>query len=107
MILQVDAMVDALGAPGETDTAAATGPGGPAAPHSRPSIVARLSLALIRAYQLARVGRVSPCRFTPSCSQYAVEAIQRHGLGRGLKLTAGRLGRCRPGGPFGMDPVPE
>lgn len=80
-----------------------------AAPDASPrrSPGARVVLALIRAYQLARTGRVSPCRFTPTCSQYAVEAVTRHGVRRGLRLTAGRLGRCRPGGPFGMDPVPE
>jgi putative membrane protein insertion efficiency factor len=61
----------------------------------------------IRTYQLARLGRVSPCRFTPTCSQYAVEAVERHGTGRGLLLAARRLLRCRPGGPNGYDPVPE
>ena len=73
----------------------------------RRSPVVSLVLALIRAYQLARAGRVSPCRFTPTCSQYAVEAVERHGAGRGLLLTARRLGRCRPGGPSGYDPIPE
>ncbi|HWG73461.1 MAG TPA: membrane protein insertion efficiency factor YidD [Acidimicrobiales bacterium] len=67
----------------------------------------RLLVGLIQIYQLARSGRVSPCRFTPTCSQYAVEALSRHGVTRGLRLTAGRLVRCRPGGPFGADPVPE
>ena len=67
----------------------------------------RVVIALVRAYQLARAGRVSPCRFTPTCSHYAVEALERHGARRGLALTARRLGRCRPGGPFGLDPVPE
>jgi putative membrane protein insertion efficiency factor len=68
---------------------------------------ARILLAVIHLYQLARTGRVSPCRFTPTCSHYAVEAIERHGARRGLTLTLRRLGRCRPGGPFGSDPVPE
>lgn len=71
------------------------------------SLPARAVTAAIRAYQLVRIGRVSPCRFTPTCSQYAVEAVERHGAGRGLALTARRLGRCRPGGPSGYDPVPE
>ncbi len=61
----------------------------------------------IRGYQLARTGRISLCRFTPSCSEYAAVAIDRHGIRRGLLLAARRLGRCRPGGPFGSDPVPE
>jgi putative membrane protein insertion efficiency factor len=72
-----------------------------------PSRAARAVVALIRVYQAARIGHVSPCRFTPTCSHYAVEAIERHGAGRGLRLTIRRLGRCRPGGPFGMDPVPQ
>lgn len=69
--------------------------------------VARVLIAAIRAYQLLRTGRVSPCRFTPTCSHYAVEAVERHGAAHGLALTARRLGRCRPGGPSGYDPVPQ
>lgn len=64
-------------------------------------------MVLIRGYQAARVGRVSPCRFTPTCSHFALEAVGRHGARRGLALAAKRLGRCRPGGQFGFDPVPE
>lgn len=66
--------------------------------------------ALVRAivwYQKVREGRPSPCRFTPSCSQYAVEALSVHGSGRGLWLSVRRLARCRPFGPSGFDPVPE
>jgi uncharacterized protein len=48
----------------------------------------------------------SSCRFQPTCSQYAVEAIQRHGLGRGAWLTLGRLARCQPFARAGYDPVP-
>jgi putative membrane protein insertion efficiency factor len=66
----------------------------------------RSLVALIKAYQLLRMGRVSPCRFTPTCSHYAVEALGRHGARRGLGLTLRRLGRCRPGGLSGFDPVP-
>lgn len=86
----------------------------PAAPHDEagssapsPSAAARLLLVAFRAYQVARTGRLSPCRFTPTCSEYAVQAVHTHGAGRGLALTARRLARCRPGGPFGPDPVPE
>ena len=46
------------------------------------------------------------CRFTPTCSQYAIEAIQKHGPLRGLWLAIKRLSRCRPGGGSGYDPVP-
>lgn len=74
---------------------------------TRRPFVARALVALVRAYQVVRVGRVSPCRFTPTCSSYALEAIERHGARRGLALTVRRLGRCRPGGPSGYDPVPE
>ena len=73
----------------------------------RPGFGATVLVGIVRLYQAARMGRVSPCRFTPTCSQYAVEAISRHGAGRGLRLTIGRLARCRPGGPFGADPVPD
>jgi uncharacterized protein len=67
----------------------------------------RLMLRAIEMYQLAREGRPSPCRFTPSCSCYAHEAITVHGAGRGLWLTVRRLARCRPFGPSGFDPVPD
>jgi putative membrane protein insertion efficiency factor len=72
-----------------------------------PSWAARALVSLVRVYQLARSGHVSPCRFTPTCSSYAIEAVHRHGAAQGLSLTARRLGRCRPGGPSGFDPVPE
>ena len=46
------------------------------------------------------------CRFHPSCSEYAAEALQRHGALRGLYLAVARLGRCQPWHPGGYDPVP-
>lgn len=67
---------------------------------------ARVLLALLRAYQLARAGRPSPCRFVPSCSAYAVEAVEVHGAWRGLWLAARRLSRCHPLGGHGVDLVP-
>jgi putative membrane protein insertion efficiency factor len=73
----------------------------------RPGLAARALIVCFGVYQAARVGRVSPCRFTPTCSQYGTEAVRRYGAGRGLALTVRRLGRCRPGGPSGFDPVPE
>lgn len=74
-------------------------------PH--PSSVTRRAVVwMIRTYQLARAGHVSPCRFTPTCSEYAVQAFSLHGTRRGLGLVARRLLRCRPRGPFGYDPVP-
>ena len=82
-------------------------PLGPEARPQRASLPAMLFVALIRVYQAARIGRVSPCRFTPTCSLYAVEALSRHGARRGLRLAGSRLLRCHPGGPSGYDPVPE
>jgi putative membrane protein insertion efficiency factor len=66
----------------------------------------RGSLFLLRAYQGAASGRVSMCRYYPSCSNYAVEAFSVHGFWRAFGLTARRLLRCRPFGPHGIDLVP-
>jgi putative membrane protein insertion efficiency factor len=68
---------------------------------------ARPLVAAIRLYQGARAGRLSPCRFFPSCSEYSAEAIERHGPLRGLWLSARRIGRCHPFGRSGFDPVPD
>jgi uncharacterized protein len=69
--------------------------------------VQRRLLAAVHWYQRAFEGRPSPCRFSPSCSAYAVEALEVHGAGRGTVLTLRRLLRCRPLGPSGFDPVPD
>jgi putative membrane protein insertion efficiency factor len=66
----------------------------------------RVALSLLTAYQGAASGRMSPCRFYPSCSNYAMEAYTEHGFGRATALTARRLLRCRPFGPHGVDLVP-
>lgn len=66
---------------------------------------ARLLCRGIRFYQAELSPLTPPCPQTPSCSQYAAEAIQRHGAARGSWLTARRLLRCRPGA-GGFDPVP-
>jgi putative membrane protein insertion efficiency factor len=61
----------------------------------------------IRFYQLALSPLVGPaCRFHPSCSQYALEAVTRFGVLRGGWLTVRRLGRCHPWHEGGFDPVP-
>lgn len=61
----------------------------------------------VHAYQGARAGRPSPCRYWPSCSDYAAEAIERFGAGRGTWLAVRRLGRCHPWGGKGIDLVPD
>lgn len=64
-------------------------------------------LKMIKMYQATSSVRVPRCRYTPTCSQYAKEAIERHGASRGTWLAVRRLGRCHPFGSFGFDPVPE
>jgi putative membrane protein insertion efficiency factor len=68
---------------------------------------ARLAVGLVRVYQYA----VSPllprsCRFAPSCSEYAAEAITETGAGRGILLAVRRIARCHPFNPGGYDPPP-
>ena len=77
------------------------------APARRPSLAARLVLAVVHGYQWLFAGRPSPCRYVPSCSCYAAEAIERHGALRGSWLAARRLSRCHPWGRSGFDPVPD
>ena len=67
---------------------------------------ARLLAAPVRLYRALRAGRPSPCRFDPSCSTYALEALATHGAARGSWLVVRRLGRCHPWGGLGFDPVP-
>jgi putative membrane protein insertion efficiency factor len=67
---------------------------------------ARTLLKAISIYQRLTAGRVSACRFYPSCSAYAHEAIATHGALRGSALALRRLSRCRPLGPHGVDLVP-
>ena len=71
------------------------------------SALNRRLIAAVRWYQYQAAGRPSPCRFTPTCSCYATEALEVHGARHGLWLTIRRLLRCRPFGPSGFDPVPE
>jgi uncharacterized protein len=72
-----------------------------------PSRSARVLIAPIIAYQKFLSPLLAPrCRFAPSCSQYAVEALREHGPARGLWLAVRRLARCHPFNPGGYDPVP-
>jgi putative membrane protein insertion efficiency factor len=71
------------------------------------SLASRIAIGLLRAYKTV----ISPllpsaCRFEPTCSVYAREAIERHGLGRGGWLALRRLSRCHPFHRGGFDPVP-
>lgn len=73
----------------------------------RMSVPVRLAVALIAAYQaLLRPFLLGACKYCPSCSEYAAEALRTHGLLRGGKIALGRLARCHPFGPGGYDPVP-
>ena len=70
--------------------------------------VARLMLALIGFYRRFISPLIGPrCRFTPTCSAYGLEAIQKHGPWKGGWLTLNRLLRCHPFTPCGCDPVPD
>ena len=71
-------------------------------------MVARILIGLVRFYRLV----VSPwtpaaCRFTPTCSCYAIEALRVHGASRGGWLAVRRIARCHPWGGHGYDPVPD
>jgi putative membrane protein insertion efficiency factor len=66
----------------------------------------RVAVGMIRVYQVAASPFPSPCRFTPSCSTYALEAVERYGVVRGGWLGIRRLVRCHPFGGRGHDPVP-
>jgi uncharacterized protein len=72
----------------------------------RPSPLARILLALVGLYRLTAAMRTPRCRFLPSCSTYAVEALRAHGALRGTWLAVRRVGRCHPWNPGGIDPVP-
>lgn len=71
-------------------------------------MMARLLVVLVRLYQrLIGPGLPKVCRFHPSCSCYAVTALERHGALRGSWLTVRRLARCHPFHPGGVDDVPD
>ncbi|PIQ24204.1 membrane protein insertion efficiency factor YidD [bacterium (Candidatus Blackallbacteria) CG17_big_fil_post_rev_8_21_14_2_50_48_46] len=68
-------------------------------------MLVRLFVRLIRIYQWTAPWRLPVCRFYPTCSQYAVEALHCHGALKGSWLALKRLGRCHPFHPGGYDPV--
>jgi len=72
------------------------------------NIVRRSFLVLLRGYKLVISPFLQPaCRFYPTCSVYAYQAVEKHGVLRGIVLAARRLGRCQPFHPGGFDPVPD
>ena len=70
-------------------------------------LVRQLLLGLLWVYRYL-ISPLTPasCRYTPTCSAYAVQAIQKHGPWRGSRLALRRIGRCHPWGGHGYDPVP-
>jgi len=67
----------------------------------------RVGVTLVRAYQLLLGPFLGGgCRFDPSCSEYAIQALTEHGVRRGVALAARRIARCHPFGHAGCDPVP-
>jgi len=67
----------------------------------------QIAYMLIHGYQIMVSPFIGPaCRFYPSCSQYALDSIERHGLLKGAALAVKRLGKCHPFHPGGYDPVP-
>jgi len=71
-------------------------------------LLAHLFLGLVRFYKLFISPILGPnCRYQPTCSSYAIEAIELHGALKGGWLAARRIGRCHPWGGFGFDPVPK
>jgi len=73
---------------------------------TRPTVMARLIMVPIRGWRLFSVHLPPRCRFYPSCSEYALEALHTHGAGRGTWLAVRRVGRCHPWHEGGVDPVP-
>ena len=72
------------------------------------NILSKVFIGLVRFYQNCISPFTPPsCRFTPTCSQYAIEAFQKHGPFKGLWLTIKRILRCNPWGGSGYDPVPQ
>ena len=71
------------------------------------SLLKGILIALVRVYQTV-ISPLTPtsCRYTPTCSQYAIEAIRLHGPIKGGRMAAKRIGSCHPWGGSGYDPVP-
>lgn len=98
--------------PAHADAGAATSTAHRATEHatrttpSRPSWPTRALLALVQLYRWTALVRSPRCRFLPTCSGYAVDALRTHGALKGTVLAVRRVGRCHPWNPGGLDPVP-
>ncbi len=78
-------------------------------PPTNKNILIRVATTTIRLYQIIIspiIGGRATCRFTPNCSTYAIQAIEKHGFLRGCIMAIRRIIRCRPGGGYGYAPVP-
>jgi putative membrane protein insertion efficiency factor len=71
------------------------------------TVPARVLARGVRLYQAATRNRPTPCRYLPTCSHYALDALEGHGALRGAWLSIRRIGRCHPWGGSGWDPVPQ
>ena len=79
----------------------------PSVPQKGPTVVTRALMAAVTGYRRFISPLLPPrCRFEPSCSAYALEALRVHGAARGLLLAVARIARCHPFNPGGYDPVP-
>lgn len=67
--------------------------------------IKKFLIYLIRGYQVLPLYSHSMCRFSPTCSEYMIEAINTYGVIKGVRLGIKRIARCHPGGDFGYDPV--
>jgi uncharacterized protein len=101
-------IADPFAATGIADPFAATGIADPFTRVRRPTVAASLLMAPIFTYQkyLSPLKAAPTCRFYPSCSSYALEALRVHGAIRGSALAVARIAKCQPFHPGGFDPVP-
>ena len=78
-------------------------------PKNNHDLIKRIAIRLVKMYQTCIspfIGGRAACRFTPTCSEYTRQAIEKYGAIRGTWMGIKRISRCRPGGGFGYDPVP-
>ena len=78
-------------------------------PKNNHDLIKRIAIRLVKMYQTCIspfIGGRAACRFTPTCSEYTRQAIEKYGPIRGTWMGIKRISRCRPGGGFGYDPVP-